>query len=76
MAGETNLTIVGNLVQHPELRFTASGDAVANFTVASTPRVFDAPPANGRTANPSSSGAPCGGKPPSTSPKASPREHE
>jgi len=41
MAGETTLTIIGNLVQDPELRFTASGAAVANCTVASTPRVFD-----------------------------------
>jgi single-strand DNA-binding protein len=41
MAGETTLTIIGNLVQDPELRFTTSGAAVANFTVASTPRVFD-----------------------------------
>jgi single-strand DNA-binding protein len=41
MASETTLTIIGNLVQDPELRFTASGAAVANFTVASTPRVFD-----------------------------------
>lgn len=41
MAGETTLTIVGNLTADPELRFTASGAAVANFTVASTPRAFD-----------------------------------
>lgn len=41
MAGETTLTIVGNLTADPELRFTASGTAVANFTVASTPRTFD-----------------------------------
>lgn len=41
MAGETNITIVGNLVDDPELRFTASGVAVANFRVASTPRFFD-----------------------------------
>jgi single-strand DNA-binding protein len=41
MAGETILTIVGNLTSEPELRFTASGAAVANFTVASTPRTFD-----------------------------------
>lgn len=41
MAGETALTIVGNLTQDPELRFTPSGAAVANFTVASTPRTFD-----------------------------------
>lgn len=41
MAGETTITIVGNLVDDPELRFTPSGAAVANFRVASTPRVFD-----------------------------------
>ncbi|GAB2678581.1 single-stranded DNA-binding protein [Thalassiella azotivora] len=41
MAGETVITIVGNLTADPELRFTPSGAAVANFTVASTPRTFD-----------------------------------
>ncbi|MBP6996098.1 MAG: single-stranded DNA-binding protein [Phycicoccus sp.] len=41
MAGETTITIVGNLTGDPELRFTPSGAAVANFTVASTPRTFD-----------------------------------
>ncbi|MCK0114303.1 single-stranded DNA-binding protein [Ornithinimicrobium sp. F0845] len=41
MAGETPITIVGNLTADPELRFTPSGAAVANFTVASTPRQFD-----------------------------------
>jgi len=41
MAGETTITVVGNLVQDPELRFTPSGAAVANFTIASTPRTFD-----------------------------------
>jgi len=41
MAGETIVTIVGNLTADPELRFTPSGAAVANFTVASTPRTFD-----------------------------------
>ncbi len=41
MAGETIITIVGNLTADPELRFTPSGAAVANFTVASTPRNFD-----------------------------------
>lgn len=41
MAGETTLTIVGNLTSDPELRFTQSGAAVASFTVASTPRTFD-----------------------------------
>ncbi|WP_019309099.1 single-stranded DNA-binding protein [Kocuria rhizophila] len=41
MAGETIITVVGNLTADPELRFTPSGAAVANFTVASTPRQFD-----------------------------------
>lgn len=41
MAGETVITVVGNLTEDPELRFTPSGAAVANFTVASTPRIFD-----------------------------------
>jgi single-strand DNA-binding protein len=41
MAGDTNLTVVGNLTDDPELRFTPSGAAVANFTVASTPRFLD-----------------------------------
>lgn len=41
MAGETTMTIIGNLTADPELRFTPSGAAVANFTVASTPRTFD-----------------------------------
>ncbi|TQJ60514.1 single-strand binding protein [Arthrobacter sp. SLBN-83] len=41
MAGETQTTVIGNLVQDPELRFTPSGSAVANFTIASTPRTFD-----------------------------------
>lgn len=41
MAGETIITVVGNLTGDPELRFTPSGAAVANFTIASTPRTFD-----------------------------------
>lgn len=41
MAGETLITVVGNLTSDPELRFTPSGAGVANFTVASTPRTFD-----------------------------------
>ena len=40
-AGETVITVVGNLVDDPELRFTPSGAAVAKFRVASTPRTFD-----------------------------------
>ena len=41
MAGDTIITVIGNLTADPELRFTPSGAAVANFTVASTPRMFD-----------------------------------
>ena len=41
MAGETTITVIGNLTSDPELRFTPSGSAVANFTIASTPRTFD-----------------------------------
>ena len=41
MAGETTITVIGNLTADPELRFTPSGAAVASFTVASTPRTFD-----------------------------------
>ena len=40
-SGDTTITMIGNLVDDPELRFTPSGHAVANFTVASTPRNFD-----------------------------------
>jgi single-strand DNA-binding protein len=41
MAGDTIITVIGNITGDPELRFTPSGAAVANFTVASTPRQFD-----------------------------------
>ncbi|MFD4407729.1 single-stranded DNA-binding protein [Nocardia sp. NPDC058499] len=41
MQGDTTLTVIGNLTADPELRFTPTGIAVANFTVASTPRYFD-----------------------------------
>ncbi|GAA2180456.1 single-stranded DNA-binding protein [Brooklawnia cerclae] len=41
MAGDTQITLIGNLTSDPDLRFTPSGAAVANFTVASTPRTFD-----------------------------------
>lgn len=41
MAGETIIVVVGNLTGDPELRFSQSGTAVANFTIASTPRTFD-----------------------------------
>ena len=43
MSADTTVTVVGNLTADPDLRFTASGVAVAAFTVASTPRVFDRP---------------------------------
>lgn len=46
MAGETVITIVGNLTADPELRYTQAGHAVASFTIASTPRTFD-PSTNG-----------------------------
>jgi len=49
-AGDTQITIVGNLVGDPELRYTPTGQAVATFRVASTPT----PPASGRTATASS----------------------
>jgi single-strand DNA-binding protein len=39
--GDTVITIVGNLTADPELRFTPNGSAVANFTIASTPRILD-----------------------------------
>ena len=41
MAGETVITVVGNLTADPELRWTGNGAAVADFTIASTPRVYD-----------------------------------
>ncbi|QUX20335.1 single-stranded DNA-binding protein [Nocardiopsis sp. MT53] len=41
MANDVQITLVGNLVDDPEVRMTAKGDAVANFRVASTPRTFD-----------------------------------
>src|SRR6266508_1251913 len=41
MSGETNITVIGNLVDDAELRFTASGAAVASFRIASTPRTFN-----------------------------------
>lgn len=41
MANDTTLTLIGNLTNDPELRFTPSGSAVANFTIASTPSTFD-----------------------------------
>lgn len=41
MAGETTITVVGNITADPELRFTPSGAAVSSFTIASTPRTFD-----------------------------------
>lgn len=41
MAGETPITVIGNLTADPEMRFTTNGAAVANFTIASTPKTFD-----------------------------------
>ena len=48
-AGDTQITISGNLVDDPELRFTPSGQPVAKFRVASTPRFRDNPRVSGRT---------------------------
>ena len=67
MAGDTIITVVGNLTADPELRFTPSGAAVANFTVASTPRMFD------RQSNEWKDGeAPSGARRPRTWPRRSP----
>ena len=52
MAGETILTIIGTMTADPELRFTPSGVAVANFTVASNPRVFHQPTGQWRDGDP------------------------
>ena len=41
MAGDTVITVIGNLTGDPELRYTPAGAAVANFTIASTPRTFN-----------------------------------
>lgn len=41
MNGDTTITVIGNLIAAPELRFTQGGHAIANFTVASTPRTFN-----------------------------------
>lgn len=41
MAGDTVITVIGNLTSDPELKFVSSGAAVANFTIASTPRSYD-----------------------------------
>ena len=68
MAGDTIITIIGNLTADPELRFTSSGAAVASFTVASTPRTFVARPASGRTARLCSCPARHGDRWPRTSP--------
>jgi small subunit ribosomal protein S6 len=72
MAGETVITVVGNLTADPELRFTPSGAAVANFTVAATPRTFDRQSASGRTATRCSCAATCGARRRRTSPRPSP----
>jgi single-strand DNA-binding protein len=48
MAGDTVITVIGNITADPELRFTPSGAAVADFAVASTPRTFDRQAEQGR----------------------------
>ena len=70
MAGETLITVVGNLVDDPELRFTPSGAAVANFRIASTPRTFDKQSNEWKDGDSlfCSSPARCGARPRRTSP--------
>ena len=68
MSGEPVVTIVGNLTADPEIRFAASGAAVASFTVASTPRSLDKQSGSGWTASRCSSGAAHGGSSGRTSP--------
>lgn len=70
MAGDTTITVVGNLTADPELRFTPSGAAVANFTVASTPASSTDRARSGKTARRCSCGAISGAKPRRTWPKA------
>ncbi len=70
-AGDTQITIIGNLTRDPQLRYTPTGKAVANFAVASTPRYLD------RTTNEWKDGdalflnCSSGGRPPRTWPRAS-----
>src|SRR3954468_7771912 len=52
MAGETTITVVGNLTDDPELRFTPSGAAVAKFRIASTPRTLDRQSGEGKGGGP------------------------
>ncbi|BAS15257.1 single-stranded DNA-binding protein [Arthrobacter sp. Hiyo8] len=73
MAGETTITVIGNLTNDPELRFTPSGSAVANFTIASTPRTFDRQSNEWKDGKPCSSAHRYGAKQPKTSPNPSPR---
>lgn len=72
MAGETVITIVGNLVDDPELKFTPASHAVAKFRVASTPARSTARRTSGKTASPCSSPSPHGAASPRTSPDHSP----
>ena len=68
MAGETVITVVGNLTDDPELRFTPSGAAVAKFRIASTPRTLDRQSGEWKEASHCSLRATSGVTPPSTSP--------
>lgn len=70
MAGDTIITVIGNLTADPELRFTPAGAAVANFTVASTPAPSTVIPMNGKTAMRCSCVATSGAKQPRTSRRA------
>ena len=72
-SGDTPLTITGNLTADPELRYTATGIAVAAFTVAASRRVYDQESGQWKDGTPCSCAARPGGSWPSTSPSPSPR---
>jgi single-stranded DNA-binding protein len=68
MSNETTLTVCGNLVADPDLRYTPTGQPVASFRVAATPRYYDQATKTGKTATPCSWPARRGGSSPKTPP--------
>ena len=74
MATDNTVTLIGNLTDDPELRFTANGAAVATFRLAVTPASAKA--TNGPMGRPASFASPAGGNSQSTSPRPSPRAPE
>ena len=67
---DAQMTLAGNLVEDPELRFTPAGQPVAKFRMASTPRYKDNATGECKDATACSSPAPCGARPPRTSQRA------